>query len=200
MSILFKDRDGQTPITHEERQGLKSKIIDTMGELDELEEKNIEKGLLWLRNKKTIELEDVLSSSFLCELHKKLFGDVWDWAGRYRTTARNIGVDHYNIHKELNDLFENVKTWIEYQSYSNAEIIARFHHKLVYIHPFPNGNGRTSRILTNELSLLIAGTSPSWQRSVSPKERRETYIKALRAADDRKYEYMIEYFKEVDNT
>ncbi len=76
MSIIFKDRKGQTPLSSDEKQGLKSKLITTIGELDALEKENISKGLLWLNKNKFASHIDYLNTDFSNKLHLKLFVDV----------------------------------------------------------------------------------------------------------------------------
>lgn len=187
--VFFNDRKGQTVLSNQELRGLKFQHITTMKELDELEQSNINSGLLWLSSSK----KDILNEDFLRRVHKKLFGDVWKWAGRYRTTEKNIGILAYNIPSELKKLFEDTKFWIENNSFSPIELIARFHHRLVYIHPFPNGNGRLSRIYTNLLCEQIGAPKPTWRDDLAPVERRKAYISALRAADMKNFKPLIEY-------
>ena len=143
---IFEADDNSTPLTAEEKNGLKLKWITLRSELNEAEARNIAQAQLWLAaNKK----KDVCSDTFLRKLHKKMFCDVWVWAGEYRITERNIGVAPYQIPMKLMQLFDDLNFWIDNKTYSNHEIAVRLHHKLVQIHPFPNGNGRVSRLMAD---------------------------------------------------
>ncbi len=145
-NFLFKDRDGQTPLPEELRKGLIPKNIQTVGELDEYEEQNIAEGLIWLEDTD----EKCLDYIFWSKLHKKLLKDVWKWAGEIRKHDLN-NPDFLlpaNIRTELMKLIGNLEYWFEHKTYPENEIIARLHERLLTIHPFANGNGRWSRILT----------------------------------------------------
>ena len=130
----IKYPEGATPLDPDEMAGLKFKHITTRGELDQVEQANIQDGLKWLSRQKK---PDVLTDQFVRELHKKLFGDVWAWAGEFRRTEKNIGIDPIKIPIDLRLLLDDVRFWIEHNTYPPGEIAARFHHRLVYIHLFP---------------------------------------------------------------
>lgn len=188
------DRDGSTPLDHDQIKGIRFAHLTTMGELDELEDENIQKGLEWLNRKKG---EDYLSTEFLCQLHEKLFGDVWKWAGKFRTVEVNISKYRtYDIGPQLRNCFEDAKLWISGGKMSWDEISAELHHRLVTIHPFPNGNGRTTRIYTEYVQRRNHQAVSSWKASLPPKERRDVYIKALRAADKGNFEPLVEFMRE----
>ena len=138
--------DGATPLDPDELDGLKFKHVSTRGELDQLEQAGITEGLKWLDKQKN---PDVLSEAFVLELHKRLFGSVWKWAGTFRRTEKNIGVDPIQVAIQLRQLLDDAKYWVEHGTYTPKELAARFHHKLVFIHPFPNGNGRHARIMAD---------------------------------------------------
>src|SRR6266567_1740496 len=175
--------DGATPLDPNERGGLKHKHITTRGELDELEQVNIESGLRWL----TRQRGDVLTENFATTLHKQLFGDVWDWAGSLRKTGKNIGVDPVQIGAQLRQLMDDAKYWAERKTYPPSEAAVRLHHRLVYIHPFPNGNGRHARILVDAALDRIYKAKPiDWAGGHDLQQmngRRDAYIAALKAAD-----------------
>jgi len=178
------DPEGATPLDPDELEGLKFKHITTRGELDELEQSNIQSGLLWLERRRS---KDILDSQFLRELHKQLFGDVWTWAGTFRTREKNIGIDPVMIGVELQRLLDDARYWAENGTYALLEAAARFHHRLVQIHPFPNGNGRHARISADlYLSEYYDHGHIDWndgQSLVYNNARRDEYIAALRAAD-----------------
>ena len=189
---IFEADDNSTPLTAEEKDGLKLKWITLRSELNEAEARNIAQAQIWLMSNKN---KDVCSDTFLRELHKKMFGDVWKWAGTYRTSERNIGVVPYQIPIKLMQLFDDVKFWIENKTYSNREIAVRLHHKLVQIHPFPNGNGRISRLMADLVLEKLEGTKFYWGNTnlVNVSEVRNAYIAALRKADAGDYSALMEF-------
>ncbi len=192
----FVDREGATPLDHDQITGIRLSHLTTMGELDEVEDLNIQKGMEWLSRQKTA---DYLSKEFLCKLHEKLFSDVWKWAGKFRTTEVNLSKTRsYNVAPELLNFFEDAKLWISHGKMSWDEIAAEMHHRLVSIHPFPNGNGRTTRIYTEYVLKRNDQPLPSWKASLAGNqaERRKTYIESLKAADNGDYHLLIEFLKE----
>lgn len=189
---IFEADDNSTPLTAEEKNGLKLKWITLRSELNEAEARNIAQAQLWLAaNKK----KDVCSDTFLRNLHKKMFCDVWVWAGEYRITERNIGVAPYQIPMKLMQLFDDLNFWIDNKTYSNHEIAVRLHHKLVQIHPFPNGNGRVSRLIADLVLQELEGKTLYWGDTnlVDVSEVRRKYIDALRKADAGDYTDLLNF-------
>ncbi|MBX6368925.1 MAG: mobile mystery protein B [Rhodospirillales bacterium] len=185
---------GATPLDPDERNGLKHRHITTRGELDQLEQANIAGGLAWLaRRRKT----DILTEAFMRELHRRLFGDVWRWAGTFRLTEKNIGIDPLDIPVQLRMLLGDARYWAEHRSFAPLEAAARFHHRLVQIHPFPNGNGRHARIAADVYLEECFGHGPvDWTAGYSLQsmnERRAQYIDALRAADAGDFEPLLAF-------
>ncbi|MGE4349121.1 MAG: mobile mystery protein B [Candidatus Berkiella sp.] len=184
--------EGATPLDPDEIAGLKFKHITTREELDHLEQANIESGLKWLKNKKSV---DVLSEVFIKELHKKLFGDVWKWAGMFRKSEKNIGIDPIHISTQLRMLIDDTHYWIEHKTFLPMEVAIRFHHKLVYIHLFPNGNGRHARIMADTLLVNRLGHKAiDWSGGYAlskMSERRKSYIAALKQADKGDYTALL---------
>ena len=188
---IFETDDNSTPLTEEEKQQLKTKWITTRTELNELETKGIVEAEIWLlKNKKYI-----LSEDFLKTLHRKMFGDIWKWAGTFRTTERNIGVAPYEIQPKLRILFDDIKFWIENRTYPEQEIAIRFHHRLVQIHPFPNGNGRISRLMADLLMRKFSKQDFNWGSGnlTEISELRKKYILALQEADRGNYTKLLEF-------
>lgn len=190
----MSEPDGATELDADERAGLRFKHVTTRGQLDQLEQANIQEGLQWLARKRNPE---ILDEGFIRELHGKLFGKVWKWAGSFRQTEKNIGVDPRQISVQLRMLLDDVRYWAEHGTYSPQEACLRFHHRLVYIHLFPNGNGRHARILTDMLmSKVFNGPPLDWSGGhdlQSLGERRQAYIQALRKADQRDYSALFEF-------
>ena len=184
MNHLVGEPDGATPLTLEEMEGLLHKHVTTRGQLDELEQYNIQEGLKWLKRQNNA---DPFSEAFARALHKKLFGQVWKWARTFRQTEKNIGIDPQQIVVQLRLLLDNAQYWVEHSTYPAKELAARFHHKLVYIHLFPNGNGRHARIMADTIFTVVLNEKPiDWAGGVDLQkmsDRRTEYIAALRAAD-----------------
>lgn len=181
--LFLDDDDANTPLTDEEREQLIPAYITLRHELNEAEQINIGQALRWATARKK---RDVLDQNFLRQLHKRMFGDVWRWAGQYRTSARNIGVDAYRITMDVHQAIDDACYWIEHKTYPPDEIAVRFSHRLVAIHPFPNGNGRISRLIGDLLAQQLEQEPFTWGRAnlVDVGETRARYIEALRAADN----------------
>jgi Fic-DOC domain mobile mystery protein B len=180
----FQLDDGQTPLDPDEARGLKLSWVANRGDLNDAEGANIFTGMRWaareIRKKSVV----VASEEFLRQLHARMFGEVWGWAGRFRLTERNIGVPPHQIAIQLRQLFDNVKAWQEFGTYPIDEQAARLHHQLAYIHPFPNGNGRCSRV-TADLFLQSHGARPfTWGPAPHDQPVRQRYLEALRQADN----------------
>ena len=189
---IFEADDNSTPLTAEEKNGLKLKWITLRSELNEAEARNIAQAQLCLASNKK---KDVCSDTFLRNLHKKMFCDVWVWAGEYRITERNIGVAPYQIPMKLMQLFDDLNFWIDNKTYLNHEIAVRVHHKLVQIHPFPNGNGRVSRLMADLVLRKLEGKTLYWGDTnlVDVSEVRRKYIDALRKADAGDYTDLLNF-------
>lgn len=185
--------DASTPLTEEEREDLIPSYIALRPELNEAEQANILEAEEWAFARK----RDVLDERFLTGLHKRMFGRVWRWAGKCRKTERNIGIDAYRITIELRHLLDDCRYWIAHGTYEPDEIAARFHHRLVLIHPFPNGNGRHARIATDLLLVSMGRARYTWGRVnlVDPGETRQRYVDALRAADHHDIGPLLEFVR-----
>lgn len=190
---LLEAEEAATPLTAEEREGLIPSYVTLRRELNEAEQANILEAEQWAFSRK----RNVLDERFLTDLHKRMFGRVWRWAGKLRQTERNVGVDPYRIASDLRQLLDDSRYWIEYNTYSPDEISARFHHRLVYIHPFPNGNGRHARLATDLLLVALGQVRFSWGRTslVHPGDTRQAYVSALRAADGRDIRPLLEFVR-----
>lgn len=191
----FKYAPGATPLDPDEMNCLIPKHITTQGELNEWEANNILKAEGWLFI--TSNQRNFLTIDFAKLLHKKMFDDTWRWAGIFRSTAKNIGVEQSKITTELKNLFDNVAYQIDKNSYPIDEIAYRFHHKLVWIHPFPNGNGRHARIMTDILLLHADYPRFTWgkQKLGAEDPTRKKYISALRDADKHNYDALASFVR-----
>ncbi len=195
MGLELQYFEGQTPINEDEKEGLLIKTISTRGELDEFEQQNIENAVEWTLNGQ-FKFEKILQESFILDVHKRMFGNVWKWAGKYRTSNKNLGVDKYQIPFELRNLLDDCKYWIEHNTYEPDELVIRFKHRLVSIHPFANGNGRHSRLCADILiSRGLEKPIFTWGRANLTKkgEARKIYLQALHLADLENYLPLIEF-------
>jgi len=185
--MKFVTPDGATPLDPDEADGLLLSHITTRAELDRWEQENIAEAETWAFRRK---YPDILTDGFARRLHKRMFGNVWRWAGTYRKTGKNIGLDAWQIATELRTLCDNCAVWTLHAVYPPDEIAVRFHHRLTAIHPFANGNGRHARLMTDILLVHLLGQPRfSWGSGnlISAGECRKQYIDALRAAD--RYDY-----------
>ncbi len=176
------DDEANTPITEEEREDLIPSYITVREELNEAEQINIAQANRWLARTRGF---DILNDDGIRALHKRMFGDVWKWAGAYRKTPRNIGIEAYRIPTEVRQLIDDARYWVENKTYPPDEIAVRFSHRLVSIHPFPNGNGRLSRLAADLIAIQHEKPRFTWGRAnlVDPGETRKAYVQALQAAD-----------------
>jgi Fic-DOC domain mobile mystery protein B len=188
---LFQEPEDATPLTPEERAELIPAHIAYRTELNAAEQENIARGQDWALARK----RDLISEKFIKDLHARMLGDVWRWAGKYRTTERNLGIHYYEISIAVRELLEDAKTWVQHNTYSADEIAVRFHHRLVMIHPFPNGNGRHSRLIADLLVMSLGGERFSWGRAnlQQASDMRRQYIEALRAADKHDYAALLKF-------
>ncbi len=187
--------EGASPLDPDEAEGLIPAHITTREELNAWEQANILKAEGWLRKRRLA--SPVLDMGFVRELHRRMFSDTWEWAGKFRKTLKNIGVAPELVLERTNTLLDDVQYWLENDTYSIDEIAARFHHSLVAIHPFPDGNGRHCRLMTDAL-LRQAGALPfTWgSASLDAEGRaRKRYIRALQAADAGDYTRLFSFVR-----
>jgi Fic-DOC domain mobile mystery protein B len=185
MGLDLEYIDGQTPLDEEEKEGLLIPTIATRGELDEFEQQNIEQAVLWYLGK-SFKPDNLFTEQFICNLHKRMYGNVWAWAGTFRKTNKNIGVDKHQIPMQLKYLLDDAKYWLTNNTYSPDEFAIRFKHRLVSIHCFANGNGRHSRLVADIIiEKLLKMHHYSWGAAnlVKQGDSRKAYITAVRAAD-----------------
>lgn len=184
---------GATPLDPDEVVGLIPDHITTQGQLNEWEQANVLEGQRWAlasRNR-----ENPLTERFVRRLHAEMFGETWTWAGTFRTTEKNIGVDPSQIGVQLKDLLDDTQYWLKHGTYSLEESAVRFHHRLVSIHPFPNGNGRHARMLTDVI-MIRSGRAPfSWGSAnlVQTGKARDDYLAALRRADENDIDPLVRF-------
>ncbi|MES2286494.1 MAG: mobile mystery protein B [Bacteroidota bacterium] len=197
MGLDLKYNEGQTPLYEEEMDGLLIKTITTHGELDEFEQMNIEKAIEWTLTKK-FKKENIISEDFVKELHKRMFGDVWEWAGKFRISEKNLGIKYHLIGTSLKQLNDDCLFWINNGTFSEDEIAIRYKHQIVNIHCFANGNGRHSRLMADIIiNHIFKKHVFTWNRSnlVKRGAERTNYLKAIREADKTNIQPLIDFAK-----
>lgn len=203
MGLEIEYHDGQTPLDEEEKEGLRILSISTRSELDEFEQQNIEEAVQWVMGR-SLKPELVFTEEFICMLHKRMYNNVWKWAGEFRKTNKNLGVDKWQIPIMLKTLLDDVRYWHENNTYSPDEIALRFKHRIVSIHCFPNGNGRHSRLMADIIiekiyqePLFTWGASLNVSESKSnffgESNERAAYLKAIKLADRGDYSLLLEF-------
>lgn len=188
MTGLRAEPPGTTPLAEQEQQGLLLPVL-TRSELNLVEAENIGRAMAWLFHRsRRLRPESVAREAWLKGLHKRMYGDVWAWAGQYRTTDRNLGIPYWRVRMDMRDLEADVHAWLEDRGpgrFSQDECAIRFGCRLVVIHPFPNGNGRWSRLASDALVVALGGVRFSWGGASLTGQGtvRRRYIDALQAAD-----------------
>lgn len=187
--------DGQTPLDEDEKEGLLITSITTRGELDEFEQKNIEQAVQWTMER-SFRAEVIFTEAFTQMVHRKMYADVWLWAGEFRRTNKNIGTDKWQINGELKCLLDDALYWQENKIYPPDEIAIRFKHRLVSIHCFPNGNGRHSRLMADIIIEKIYKLPVfSWGAAnlTLESDARKQYLLSVKAADKGDYRMLLEF-------
>lgn len=195
MGLTIDYIEGQTPLDEDEKDGLRVPQISTRGELDEFEQMGVENAIVWLHGAK-LSIESILTQDFVKELHRKMFENIWAWAGEFRKTNKNIGVDKYVIPVELKTLLDDCRYWVANKTFSEIEIAVRASYRMVAIHPFANGNGRHSRLFADAIANKGFGLPYfTWGRVnlVRHGEARTTYLQALKRADNQDFEPLIAF-------
>lgn len=191
MAIDYNYTPGQTPLEEDEKEGLKLKWVATKEQLNIVEQENIEDAILWTSSL-SLKTEELLNEKFIKLLHKKMFGKVWKWAGEFRKTNKNLGVDKWVIPVELKKLFDDILYQIREEVYPPDEIVIRCKHRLVSIHCFPNGNGRHSRLMADVMIKQVYQMKEySW--GVKVKSPRAEYLNAVKQADRGEFAALIKF-------
>ena len=185
MGLDLDYQQGQTPLDEDEKDGLRIETIATREELDEFEQQNIEQAVEWTL-RRALKPQTILTEDFVRKLHKRMYGDVWHWAGEFRRTNKNIGIDKWQIPTELRNLLDDTNYWIENNTYPPDEIAIRFKHRIVAIHCFPNGNGRHSRLMADIIAEKVFKRPVfTWGAAnlVQGGDARAAYLAAIKIAD-----------------
>lgn len=195
MGLDLEYINGQTPLDEEEKQGLLIPTIANRGELDEFEQQNIEEAIQWVLTR-TLKADQILTEKFVRSLHKRMYGNVWSWAGDFRKTDKNIGINKWQIPTALKTLLDDTLYWIEHETFTPDEIAVRFKHRIVSIHCFPNGNGRHSRLMADIIVNKIYNLPEfSWgaENLVKKGDTRTNYLNAIKTADKNIYDPLISF-------
>jgi len=181
---VFPGGDGNTPLSPEEQDDLIPDLT-TKEELNEWERQNILEASAWALGQRNLNRRDPFSEAYVRELHRRMFDQTWKWAGVYRTTEKNIGIPHYRIREALPALLGDARYWVEHRTFAPDELAVRFHHKLVWIHAFANGNGRHARLMADVVARRLGKPVFTWGRAdiLRAGDFRRSYIDALRAAE-----------------
>jgi len=192
----FAYAPGATPIDPDEALGLIPVHITTQADLNAWEEMNIVEGANWIKRQK---ITQSLNEGLVRELHHRMFNQTWLWAGTFRKSAKSIGIDWPQISVALRNLLDNTTYQIEHQTMSIDEIAVRFHHQLILIHAFPNGNGRHARLMADALIMSLGGERFTWGGN-KPIETlgttRQSYLSALRAADNGHLDSLMQFARQ----
>jgi Fic-DOC domain mobile mystery protein B len=191
---LFAEGDGNTPLAPDEEADLIPNLA-TRDELNEWERLNILEAYSWALDRKRLRRLDPLKESYVRDLHRRMFDQTWKWAGRYRSTEKNLGIAPHLIRDALAGLLGDVQYWVGHGTYAPDEIAVRLHHRMVFIHPFANGNGRHARLMADVLALRLGSPVFTWGRAelVRAGNFRERYIEALRAADGNDIQLLLRF-------
>jgi Fic-DOC domain mobile mystery protein B len=191
--MVIESGGNKTPLDPDEIDGLKLSHITTRQELDMWEQDNILEAFNWIEKQNS---KNLLIEKFILELHRRMFCNVWVWAGEYRKTNKNIGIEWWKIPVELRKLLEDAKCWISENTYEPYEMAVRFHYRLVSIHVFSNGNGRHARMMADIIIEKIYNKKPfTWgSKNLSKKgTARKKYLAALKKADQGDFEDLIRF-------
>ncbi|MTI29861.1 mobile mystery protein B [Xanthovirga aplysinae] len=195
MGLDLEYINGQTPLDEDEKEGLRILTIATRSELDEFEQQNIEEAIQWALTR-SLKPKTIFSEKFIKSLHIRMYGNVWAWAGNFRKSNKNLGIDKWQIPIALKTLIDDAIFWVENKTYLPDEIAVRFKHRIVSIHCFPNGNGRHSRLMADVIVDKIYKENVfTWGAGnlVKQGESRQIYLKAVKEADKGNYEPLLEF-------
>ncbi len=190
----FQYAAGATPLDPDEAAGLVPSHITTQADLNAWEQANILQAVRWVARQKK---RDLLTEGFVRDLHRRMLDQTWKWAGTFRQSNKNIGVDWTQVAVKLRNLLDNTRFQIDHKVFEPDELVVRFHHQLVWVHAFPNGNGRHARLMADVLAQQLGRPSMTWGGAdvelVSMGTVRDRYLKALREADQGQWSALIAF-------
>ena len=190
----FQYAPGATPLDPDEAAGLVPSHITTQADLNAWEQANILQAVRWVARQKK---RDLLTEGFVRDLHRRMFDQTWKWAGTFRQSNKNIGVDWTKVAVKLRNLLDNTRFQIDHKVFEPDELVIRFHHQLVWVHAFPNGNGRHARLMADVLAQQLGRPRMTWGGAdvelVSMGTVRDRYLRALREADQGQWSALIAF-------
>ena len=190
----FQYAAGATPLDPDEAAGLVPSHITTQADLNAWEQANILQAVRWVARQKK---RDLLTEGFVRDLHRRMFDQTWKWAGTFRQSNKNIGVDWTQVAVKLRNLLDNTRFQIDHKVFEPDELVVRFHHQLVWVHAFPNGNGRHARLMADVLAQQLGRPRMTWGGAdvelVSMGTVRDRYLRALREADQGQWSALIAF-------
>lgn len=194
MNMKWDFPPGTTPLDPDEIAGLIPTHITTHNDLNEWEQNNILDAEIWI-TQRTLKPAVILQQAFVRQLHKTMLAKTWRWAGHFRKSEKNIGIPWRLISTQLQNALDDTLHQINHQTYSIIEIATRFHHRIVAIHPFVNGNGRHARLITDSLLISLKQPRFTWGKAnlFKASRARTQYIAALRAADKHDYSLLMDF-------
>ncbi len=182
---LFAADESNTALSPEEQLDL-IPSLSTRAELNAAERANIHAARVWAMRPRTLKRSDLLTDAFARELHQRMFNQTWRWAGRYRKTEKNLGWEVARITEGVRNAFDDARAWMEFSTFPLHEAAVRLHHRLVVIHPWPNGNGRHSRLIADLIIAASKGEDLTWGSRgnlVAIGDARRRYLEAIQQAD-----------------
>ena len=190
----FQYAPGATPLDPDEAAGLVPSHITTQADLNAWEQANILQAVRWVARQKK---RDLLTEGFVRDLQRRMFDQTWKWAGTFRQSNKNIGVDWTQVAVKLRNLLDNTRFQIDHKVFEPDELVVRFHHQLVWLHAFPNGNGRHARLMADVLAQQLGRPRMTWGGAdvelVSMGTVRDRYLRALREADQGQWSALIAF-------
>ena len=190
----FQYAPGATPLDPDEAAGLVPSHITTQADLNAWEQANILQAVRWIARQKKRAL---LTEGFVRDLHRRMFDQTWKWAGTFRQSNKNIGVDWTQVAVKLRNLLDNTRFQIDHKVFEPDELVVRFHHQLVWVHAFPNGNGRHARLMADVLAQQLGRPRMTWGGAdvelVSMGTVRDRYLRALSEADQGQWSALIAF-------
>ncbi len=182
---------GETPVDDDEAQALTPEILEQLGQsvskadifaIEQAIEAEVTANTVVKIIEGDLGLSDLLADFFIRDLHRQLYGDIWTWAGKYRQRELNIGIAPESIAAELRTSLQNMLYRFEHTADWDARQFGiAVHAETVRIHPFTDGNGRTTRLLAN-LIFLAAQDGEQLQEYDWDMDK-DAYISLLRAYD-----------------
>jgi Fic-DOC domain mobile mystery protein B len=181
MTVAWNPIPGETPI---DISGLKIAGVTNRQELSVVEAENVRKVIVKYLGGSLTKRTARFDLAWMLKLHREMLGEVWEWAGRTRTHDLNMGSPWHQVTTQLHDLTCDLAYWQTHWP-DTLEQAVHLHHRAVQIHPFPNGNGRWSRLLANIWLKLHKQPLTDWPEDVigATSLIRDEYLAAVRKAD-----------------